>query len=95
MLSIEKIKKGINTVAVEYPLKKVELFGSYAEGTNKEESDIDLLVEFVAPAVSLLVLNGLKYKLEEILDVEVDIIHGPLKEDAMISIGKVVPVYES
>ena len=41
MLDIRKIREGIYTVAAEYPIRKVELFGSYAEGTNHEQSDVD------------------------------------------------------
>lgn len=95
MLDINTIKMGINEVLSEYPIKKVDLFGSYAEGTNHERSDVDLLVEFMTSSVSLLTLNKLKYRLEEILKTEVDVIHGPLESDAMIMIGKVVPIYES
>lgn len=95
MLTIGKIKEGIHTVAKEYPIKKVDLFGSYADGTNNEKSDVDLLVEFITASISLLTLNALKYRLEEIYNIEVDVIHAPLDEDAMIEIGKVVPLYES
>lgn len=95
MLDIRKIREGIYTVAAEYPIRKVELFGSYAEGTNQEQSDVDLLVEFVTASVSLLTLSALKYRLEELLNTEVDVVHGPLEEGALITIGKVVPLYES
>lgn len=95
MLSIQEIKKGVGEAATEYPIKKVELFGSYAEGVNHEKSDIDLLVEFMTSAVSLLTLSGLKLRLEELLGIEVDVIHAPLNEDALITLGKVVPIYES
>lgn len=95
MLDIGKIKDGINTVVHEYPIKKVDLFGSYAEGTNHEASDVDLLVEFVTSSISLLTLNSLKYRLEELYHTEVDVIHAPLDNDSMITLGKVVPLYES
>lgn len=95
MLTIGKIKEGINTVVNEYPIKKVDLFGSYANGTNHEKSDVDLLVEFITASISLLTLNGLKYRLEEIYKQEVDVIHAPIDENAMIEIGKVVTLYES
>lgn len=95
MLDIDTIKNGINEVLSEYPLKKVDLFGSYADGSSHEKSDVDLLVEFMTSSVSLLTLNGLKYRLEEILKTEVDVIHGPIGKDAMITIGKVVSLYES
>ena len=33
----------------EYAVKKVGLFGSFADGTYTEESDVDILVEFERP----------------------------------------------
>lgn len=60
-------------VAVEYPIKKVTLFGSRAEGTDHANSDVDLIMEFSSP-ISLLTLSAIKLKLEEILHVKVDII---------------------
>ena len=65
--SIDQIVKGISIVAQEYPIKKAELFGSLARGQGRPDSDVDLLVEFTTPRVSLLTLNGVKYRLEELL----------------------------
>ena len=93
MLTIGKIREGIYMAAREFPITKVELFGSYAEGTNDEKSDVDLLVEFISSSVSLLTLNSLKYRLEEILDAEVDVVHGPVENGSLIEIGKVVNLY--
>lgn len=93
VLNIQQIMDGVKTVAAEYPITKVELFGSYAEGRNQQDSDVDLLVEFSSPRVSLITLNGLKCRLEEILNTEVDVIHGPLPDGAMIEINRRIPVY--
>lgn len=79
-------------VAVEYPIKKVTLFGSRAEGTDHANSDVDLIMEFSSP-ISLLTLSAIKLKLEEILHVKVDIIHGPIEETDLLEIGKVVELY--
>ena len=46
MLDIQEIKDGVQLAAQEYPIKKAELFGSYANGTNRPDSDVDLLLEF-------------------------------------------------
>ncbi len=45
MLDIQKIKDGVRLAAQEYPIKKAELFGSYANGTNRPDSDVDLLLD--------------------------------------------------
>ena len=63
MLDIQKIKAGVQLAAQEYPIKKAELFGSYANGTNRPDSDVDLLLEFKTSCVSLLTLNAVKYRL--------------------------------
>lgn len=93
MLSVQEIADGVRAVSREYPLRKVELFGSYAEGRSTPQSDVDLLVEFVQPQVSLLTLNGLKYRMEELLGADVDIVHGPLPEGSMITADRRIPLY--
>jgi predicted nucleotidyltransferase len=91
---LEDIRCGILAVAPRYSIKKVSLFGSYAEGRQTAASDIDLLVEFREPAVSLLTLAALQQDLEAQLGVAVDVLHAPLPQEAMIHPGKVVPLYE-
>lgn len=93
MLSLQQITDGVATAAKEYPIKRVELFGSYAEGKNHDGSDVDLLVEFFAPHISLLTLNGVKYRLEELLGTSVDIVHGPLRDDSILEINRRIPLY--
>ena len=93
MLTIEDIKKVIEKIAPEYNLKKVTLFGSRANGNFREDSDVDLIVEFTTYSVSLLKIFSLKYKLEELLKVEVDIVHGPIEADDMIEIEKEIELY--
>ena len=44
---------------------------------------------------SLLTLSAIKYRLEDILKTDVDVIHGPLTPDSMIVIDRKVPLYES
>lgn len=94
-LSLDTISKGVKKISKEYPIKKVILFGSYADGTFTNESDIDLLVEFKTESISLFTLSGLKIGLEEILDKKVDVLHAPLPDDAMIEVGKALVIYES
>lgn len=94
-LSINQISDGVRKVAEEYPLKKVILFGSYADGTCTDSSDVDFLVEFEQPNVSLLMLAALKYSMQDALGKDVDVIHGPLSKDAMIDVGREINIYES
>ena len=94
MLDIETIAKGVQESIRDYPVKKIELFGSYAENRQTEESDVDLLVEFTSLAVSLLMIASLRNRLENYLGVSVDLIHAPIPEDSILEIGKRVTLYE-
>lgn len=95
MLTIEQISGGVSLAAQEYPIKKAELFGSYTNGSSREDSDVDLLMEFHTPHVSLLTLNSLKFRLEELLKTEVDVVHGPLEADSLLEIDRRIPIYET
>lgn len=46
MLTIQQIKDTVTTYFKDKPVKKVYLFGSYARGEAREDSDVDLLVEY-------------------------------------------------
>lgn len=88
----EKIRNIVYELKDVYALRKVSIFGSYADGRATEKSDLDLLVEFEQPSVSLIMLNSLKYDLEDALGLPVDVIHAPLPAGSMIRPEKVVRV---
>jgi uncharacterized protein len=56
----------------EFGLKRIGLFGSYARGEVREESDIDIVVEIEKP--DLFHLIGIKQAIEEVLGTKVDIV---------------------
>jgi hypothetical protein len=86
------IKENVLKLITRYPIKKIVLFGSRAVGTNRDDSDVDLIIEFLSP-VSVLTLSQIKCELEENIGLSVDIIHGPIREGDMIEVGKVVELY--
>lgn len=45
MLTTEQIKQTVSEYFKDRPVKRVYLFGSYARGEAKEESDVDLLID--------------------------------------------------
>ena len=92
MPTVETIQHVVNSLKTAYALRTVDIFGSYAEGRATPQSDLDLLVEFDEPSVSLIRLNALKYDLEDALGLPVDVIHAPLPADSMIRPRKVVRV---
>ena len=93
MLTTEKIRITIESIAAKYGIKKVTLFGSRATKNFRENSDVDLIVEFETISVSLFKLAGLMNELEEKFGVSVDIIHGPLTKDSMLEIEKEIEIY--
>ena len=92
MLTHEQIVGAVKKAASEFPLTKVLYFGSYADGKASEKSDLDLLVEFTEPTVSILTIIGLKQFMEGELEKSVDIIHLPIPKSAIIEIGRMVKV---
>ncbi len=66
--TLESIRSKSTRILKKYGVRKVDLFGSYAEGTASVDSDIDLLVEFTTNSVSLLLLNQIKNEHEEDLE---------------------------
>ena len=91
-MSIEAIKSIVLSIVNDYSINRVTLFGSRADGSNRNDSDIDLIVEFKKP-VTLMVLADLKDKLENLTGLDVDVIHGPIRDTDMIEVGKVVELY--
>ena len=93
MLTHEIISNAVSRAALLHPVKRAYYFGSYADGRATDTSDLDLLVEFHQPRVSLFVLSAIKFDLEDQLKVPVDVIHAPLPDDSILEIDKVVQVY--
>ena len=91
-MTIEQLKKAMQIVSNHYPIEKVYLFGSRADGTNKSGSDVDLIIEF-SKRVSLLTISSIKVELEEMLNLDVDIVHGPIRETDLLEVEKVVELY--
>lgn len=94
MLTLNEIKDAIAGIVLRYPIKKLSLFGSYADGSAREDSDIDILVEFSTPNVSLFILSDIKDEIENKLNKEVDLVHAPVDKNSLIKINKVVDIYE-
>ena len=55
-MTIEYIRQSVIALVDKYPIKKVILFGSRANGTNKDTSDVDLIIEFYKP-ITLITLS--------------------------------------
>lgn len=73
MSEIEKIAEKIKPVAKKYNLVYVWIFGSYAKKTQKENSDVDIIVR-TEDVVGGFKIVEVKYALEEVLEKKVDLI---------------------
>ena len=68
---IEKMKQKIIEVLKKNNVKRAGIFGSYARGEQKKNSDVDIIVEFDG---SLFDFVGLKLELEKRLKKKVDLV---------------------
>ncbi|MDR2131848.1 MAG: nucleotidyltransferase domain-containing protein [Clostridiales Family XIII bacterium] len=93
MLTHEEICRAVSQAASKYQIKNAYYFGSYARGTQTESSDLDLLVEFGMPNMSLFSIVGLACDLEDALQKEVDVLSLPLSRKTHLYIEKVVKCY--
>lgn len=70
---IEKLKKIVVPILKAHGVKRAGIFGSYARGEQKEDSDVDILVEFER-TISLFDFVGIKLDLEDNLKRKVDLV---------------------
>jgi len=92
MLTHNEICDAIRDAATRYPIKTAYYFGSYADGTQREDSDLDLLVDFTK-SVSIFTLARLSNDLEARLRKPVDVLGLPLPTDTYLVIDKQVKCY--
>lgn len=71
---IPTIKKKVLPILKRHAVKRAAIFGSFARGEAKANSDVDLLIEYKSKDRSLFDLVDLKSELEEILGRRVDIV---------------------
>ncbi|MDR3341304.1 MAG: nucleotidyltransferase domain-containing protein [Treponema sp.] len=74
LYTITEIKEHITPIAQQYGLDKVYLFGSYARGEAKPDSDIDLCIE-KGRLRTLFELSGFCVDIEDALKKQVDVDH--------------------
>ena len=72
-MSHEEIETTVVSILGKYGALKIGLFGSYARGEERPDSDLDLLVDF-RDRKSLLTLVRIERELSEILGIKVDLL---------------------
>jgi predicted nucleotidyltransferase len=90
---VKVLRAHMGTLAAEYGVRTLALFGSYVRGQQSQGSDLDLLVEFIE-LPSLFQFLRLEHHLSDLLGVNVDLV---MKEALKPAIGRwileeVVPV---
>jgi len=75
IMEIKKIfEKEKNYISKNFYVKEIGIFGSMVRGEQREESDIDILVELEKGHKDFFNFMKLKYYLEEILGRKVDLV---------------------
>jgi predicted nucleotidyltransferase len=69
---MRKLRKFAAEHGSEYGISRIGIFGSIARGDDTPDSDVDVLVE--APVLDLITLVTLKYQLEELFGMPVDVV---------------------
>lgn len=71
---IIEIKKSIVEILKKYGVKKAGIFGSYARGEEKKDSDVDILIDVKGEKFSLIDLISLEMELEKKLGKKIDLL---------------------
>lgn len=69
----EQIVKAIEDTTDKDVIKSISVFGSYLHGDNKEDSDVDLIIDLAKP-IGLFAFVGIKQHLEKELGRKVDLV---------------------
>lgn len=72
--SLENLKSKIIKVLIKNKVARAGIFGSYARGTAKKKSDIDILIEVKGRKFSLIDLIGLEMQLRKITKKKIDLL---------------------
>ena len=88
MLTLRTIREKSLPIARKYQVKRMELFGSYANGNATEHSDADFLVEFIVPEPSIFAVMGLREELSRSLGKPVDVVTLPLTRPERLRIER-------
>ncbi|NOY35487.1 MAG: nucleotidyltransferase family protein [bacterium] len=67
------VSKNLPTIKEKYHVKQMGIFGSVVRGEEKNDSDVDILVEFASP-IGFFDFIRLEFYLSEILNKKVDLV---------------------
>jgi uncharacterized protein len=71
--ALEEKREAVRALVARYPTANPRVFGSVLHGDDREDSDIDILVDAL-PGATLFNLGGLQMELQALLGVNVDLV---------------------
>ena len=71
-MALEGKREAVRAVVLRYPAANPRIFGSVLHGDDRDDSDIDILVDAL-PGATLFDLGDLQMELQDILGVRVDL----------------------
>jgi uncharacterized protein len=74
---IELLRQEMPRLRQDYGVVTLGIFGSYARGEGRNESDVDILVEFDDRSLSLFDFVGLQNELGDLIGSKVDLVEKP------------------
>ncbi len=74
MNAIEMLKKYDDIIKLKYGVRRIGVFGSFARGEDKKESDVDILIEFKGGYETFDNYMELKFFLEGLFGRKVDLV---------------------
>lgn len=72
--TIKALRSSMSELRGRYGIDRLWLFGSVARGSATETSDVDVLVDFQGPGITLLRFLELEQELTSLLGVKVDLV---------------------
>ena len=74
-LTLEELQQKLLPVLKQTPIKRMAVFGSFAEGTQDVDSDVDLVFELLPNSLNRWDYLGVLVQLEDVLQKSVDLIN--------------------
>lgn len=82
--SVEEIRSILTPIAMQYGVRSVSLFGSYAKGTASDKSDVDLKIE-KGKLKTLFELSGFRLAAQDALNLPVDLVTSESTDRAFLT----------
>jgi uncharacterized protein len=74
MQALEILRSNIQIIKTRFGVKAIGIFGSFSRNEEKNESDLDVLVDFEPGAKTFDNFIELKFYLEELFDRQIDLV---------------------